>query len=168
LAIAVAGPFLPDDLFAEITRAAPYAALSRKDFDDALRFVEDGGYALRSYDRFRKLFRDAEGRVHVRSNAVARQLRMNLGTIIDLPMLKVRLRGGAVLGEVEEWFVSSLTPGDAFIFSGQLLRFEGLDGLVALVTRASGGEPRVPVYGGSRLPLSTHLAARVRAILAEP
>jgi ATP-dependent Lhr-like helicase len=168
LACAVAAPFLPDELYAEVTRAAPYAALSRTDFDDALRFVEDGGYALRSYDRFRRLFRDAEGRVHVRSNAVARQLRMNLGTIIDLPMLKVRLRGGTVLGEVEEWFVSSLTPGDAFIFSGQLLRFEGLHGLVALVTRASGGEPRVPVYGGSRMPLSTHLAARVRAILADP
>jgi ATP-dependent Lhr-like helicase len=93
---------------------------------------------------------------------------MNLGTIVDLPMLKVRLRGGAVLGEVEEWFVSSLVPGDAFIFAGQLLRFEGLDGLVALCTRASGGEPRVPVYGGSRMPLSTHLAARVRAILHDP
>jgi ATP-dependent Lhr-like helicase len=168
LAVAVAGPFLPDDLYAEVIRAQPYAALSRRDFDDALRFVEDGGYALRSYDRFRKLFRDAEGHVHVRSNAVARQLRMNLGTIIDLPMLKMRLRGGAVLGEVEEWFVSSLTQGDAFIFAGQLLRFEGLQGLVAMVTRASGGEPRVPVYGGNRMPLSTHLAARVRAILADP
>jgi ATP-dependent Lhr-like helicase len=168
LACAVAGPFLPDELYAEVTQAAPYAALPRRDFDDALRFVEDGGYALRTYDRFRRLFRDAEGRVHVRSNAVARQLRMNLGTIVDLPMLKVRLRGGPVLGEVEEWFVSSLTPGDAFIFAGQLLRFEGLDGLVCLATRASGGEPRVPVYGGSRMPLSTHLAARVRAIIADP
>jgi len=168
LACAVAGPFLPDDLYAEVTRAQPYAALSREDFEDALRFVEDGGYALRSYDRFRRLFRDAEGRVHVRSSAVARQLRMNLGTIIDLPMLKVRLRGGAVLGEVEEWFVSSLTPGDAFIFAGQLLRFEGLDGLVALCSRASGGEPRVPVYGGSRMPLSTYLSARVRAVIADP
>jgi ATP-dependent Lhr-like helicase len=168
LACAVAGPFLPDDLFAEVKRAAPYAMLTRENFDDALRFVEDGGYALRSYDRFRRLFRDSEGRVHVRSNAVARQLRMNLGTIVDLPMLKVRLRGGPVLGEVEEWFVSSLTPGDAFIFAGQLLRFEGLDGLAALCTRASGGEPRVPVYGGSRMPLSTWLAARVRGILADP
>ncbi|PWS37370.1 ligase-associated DNA damage response DEXH box helicase [Falsiroseomonas bella] len=168
LAVAVAGPFLPDDLYAEVRRAAPYSMLTRENFDDALRFVEDGGYALSNYDRFRRLFRDAEGRVHVRSNAVARQLRMNLGTIVDLPMLKVRLRGGPVLGEVEEWFVSSLTPGDAFIFAGQLLRFEGLDGLVALCSRASGGEPRVPVYGGSRMPLSTWLAARVRGILADP
>ncbi len=168
LACAVAGPFLPDELFAEVTGAAPYAALSRRDFDDALRFVEDGGYALRSYDRFRRLFRDAEGRVHVRGPAVARQLRMNLGTIVETPLLKVRLRGGPVLGEVEEWFVSTLVPGDCFIFAGQLLRFESLDALACTVTRGGEGEPRVPAYAGSRMPLTTWLASRVRAILSDP
>jgi ATP-dependent Lhr-like helicase len=172
LACAVAGPFTPDELYAEVTRAQPYAKLSRRDFDDALRFVEDGGYALRVYERFRRLFRDAEGRVHVASNAVARQLRMNLGTIVETPLVKVRLRGGPrggqVLGEVEEWFVSTLTPGDSFIFAGQLLRFEGLEALAAVVTRGGGGEPRVPAYAGSRMPLTTHLAARVRAILSDP
>jgi ATP-dependent Lhr-like helicase len=168
LAVAVAGPFLPDDLYAEVTRAAPYAALARRDFDDALRFVEDGGYALQSYDRFRKLFRDAQGAIHVKSTAVARQLRMNLGTIVETPLMKVRLRGGGVLGEVEEWFVSTLTPGDCFIFAGQLLRFEGLDTTACLVTRGGEGEPRVPAYAGSRMPLTTYLAARVRAILADP
>ncbi|WP_372620952.1 ligase-associated DNA damage response DEXH box helicase [Falsiroseomonas sp.] len=168
LACAVAGPFLPEELYAEVIRAAPYAALSRQDFDDALRFVEDGGYALRSYDRFRRLFRDAEGRMHVKSAAVARQLRMNLGTIVETPLLKVRLRGGPVLGEVEEWFISTLVPGDCFIFAGQLLRFEGLDALAAIVSRGGEGEPRVPAYAGSRMPLTTYLAARVRAILADP
>jgi ATP-dependent Lhr-like helicase len=168
LAVAVAAPFLPDELFAEVIRAAPYAALSRTDFDDALRFVEDGGYALRSYDRFRRLFRDADGRIHVRSTAVARQLRMNLGTIVETPLVKVRLRGGPVLGEVEEWFVSTLTPGDSFIFAGQLLRFEGLDALACIVSRGGTGDPRVPAYAGSRLPLTTWLASRVRAILSDP
>jgi ATP-dependent Lhr-like helicase len=168
LACAVAGPFHPDDLYAEVTRAAPYAKLPRRDFDDALRFVEDGGYALQAYDRFRRLFRDAEGRMHVRGPAVARQLRMNLGTIVETPLLKVRLRGGPVLGEVEEWFISTLVPGDCFIFAGQLLRFEGLDALSALVSRGGEGEPRVPAYAGSRMPLTTYLAARVRAILSDP
>jgi ATP-dependent Lhr-like helicase len=168
LACAVAAPFLPDELFAEVTKAAPYASLSRQDFDDALRFVEDGGYALRSYERFAKLFRDADGRIHVRSTAVARQLRMNLGTIVEAPLVKVKLRGGPILGEVEEWFVSTLTPGDSFIFAGQSLRFEGLDARGATVTRGGEGDPRVPAYAGSRMPLTTHLAARVRAILHDP
>jgi ATP-dependent Lhr-like helicase len=168
LAMACHGPFLPDDLYAEVTRAAPYAALTRRDFDDVLRFVEDGGYALRTYDRFRKLFRDAEGRVHVRDQRVVRQFRVNLGTIVETPMMKVRIRGGPVLGEVEEWFISTLRAGDSFIFAGQTLRFERLEATAAIVTRGGEGEPRVPAYAGSRMPLTTWLAARVRAILHDP
>ena len=165
LAMACNGPFHPDHLFAEVTRAAPYAALPRQDFDDVLRFVEDGGYALRAYERFRKLFRDAEGLVHVRDARIARQLRMNLGTIVETPMLKVRLRGGPVLGEVEEWFVSTLEAGHCFIFAGQLLRYEGLDAVSCIVSRGGEGEPRVPTYAGARMPMTTGLAARVRAII---
>jgi ATP-dependent Lhr-like helicase len=168
LAMACHAPFRPDDLYEEVTRAAPYAALPRRDFDDVLRFVEDGGYALRSYERFRRLFRDAEGLVHVRDQRVARQLRMNLGTIVETPMVKVRLRGGPMLGEVEEWFVSTLEPGDCFMFAGQLLRFEALEAVTAVVSRGGEGEPRVPAYAGSRMPLTTWLAARVREILHDP
>ncbi|MBL6079872.1 ligase-associated DNA damage response DEXH box helicase [Belnapia sp. T18] len=168
LAMACHAPFHPDDLYEEVRRAAPYAALSRRDFDDVLGFVENGGYALRVYERFRKLFRDAEGLVHVRDQHVARQLRMNLGTIVETPLVKVRLRGGPVLGEVEEWFISTLVAGDCFIFAGQTLRFEALDGVSAVVSRGGEGEPRVPAYAGSRMPLSTWLAARVREIINEP
>lgn len=168
LAMACAAPFHPDDLYAEVISCGPYAALSRRDFDDVLRFVEDGGYALQAYDRFRRLFRDSEGLVHVRDSRAVRQLRMNLGTIVETPMVKVRLRGGPVLGEVEEAFVASLTQGDCFLFGGQLLRYEALEALACVVTRGGEGEPRVPVYAGARMPLSTYLAERVRMILADP
>ncbi len=168
LAMACHAPFHPDTLYAEVTRAAPYAALPRRDFDDVVRFVEDGGYALRAYDRFARLFRDAEGRLHVRDKRIVTQFRMNLGTIVETPMVKVRLRGGPVLGEVEEWFVSTLLPGDSFIFAGQLLRFDRLDAAAAIVSRGGEGDPRVPAYAGSRMPLTTYLAARVRAIIEDP
>jgi len=168
LAMACHAPFHPDDLYAEVTRAAPYAALTRRDFDDVLRFVEDGGYALASYERFRRLFRDSEGRLHIRDARVARQFRLNLGTIVETPMIKVRLRGGGNLGEVEEWFVSTLVPGDCFIFAGQVVRYERLDPAAVIVSPGGGDEPRVPVYAGSRMPLTTWLAARVRAILHDP
>ena len=168
LAVACSAPFHPDDLYAEVTRAGAYAALSRRDFDDVVGFVEDGGYALQAYDRFRRLFRDSEGRLHVRGAQAVRQFRMNLGTIVETPMVKVRLRGGGVVGEVEEWFVSTLEPGDCFLFGGQVLRYERLDPGAVIVSRGGGGEPRVPVYAGSRMPLTTYLAARVRAILSDP
>jgi ATP-dependent Lhr-like helicase len=168
LAMACHAPFFPDDLYAEVKGAAAYATLSRRDFDDTLRFVEDGGYALSGYERFRRLFRDYEGRVHVRGPQVARQLRMNLGTIVETPLMKVRMRGGPILGEVEEWFVSTLEPGDNFIFAGQVLRYERLDPMAVIVSRGGEGEPRVPAYAGSKLPLSTSLALRVREILSNP
>ncbi len=169
LGMACAAPFSADDLYAEIVSAAPYATLARQDFDDALRFVEHGGYALRSYERWRRLFRDSLGHYHVISDQAAHRYRMNIGTIVEAAMLKVRLRGGKVLGEVEEYFAQGLAPGDTFVFAGELLRFEGMRGNAVEASRSTGGlPPKIPAYEGGRLPLSTHLAARVRGLLAEP
>jgi ATP-dependent Lhr-like helicase len=170
LLTAAAGPFLPDEMFAEIRRAAPYAALSRRDFDDVLGFVENGGYALSSYERYRKLFRDSEGRVHVSGERIARQARMNIGTIVEAPLLQVRLGGprGLKLGEVEEYFANTLRPGDTFMFAGRLLRFIRIQETTLECSDGGTGIPAVPAYVGARLPLTTNLAARVRAMLHDP
>jgi ATP-dependent Lhr-like helicase len=172
LGLACAAPFLPDDVYAEVRQAAPYADLSRKDFDDVLTFVENGGYALAAYDRWRKLFRDSEGRVHVRSERIARQHRMNIGTIVEAPLVKVRLVGkkrfGPVLGEIEEYFVNLLRPGDTFMFAGRLLKFLRLHENAVECAEGGTGEPMVPAYEGGRLPLTTNLADRVRGLLQTP
>ena len=169
LGLACSAPFHPDDVYAEVTQAAPYAKLTRHDFDDVLRFVEDGGYALSAYERYRKLFRDAEGRIHVRSERVARQHRMNIGTIVEEPLLKVRYAGraGGNLGEVEENFVNGLTQGDTFMFAGKLLRFVRLRDTFCEVADGGSGEPKVPAYAGGRMPLTTNLADRVRGMLQD-
>ncbi len=172
LGMVCAGPFLPDEAYAEVIRAAPYAALSRQDFDDALSFVENGGYALAAYERYRKLFRDSEGRVHVRSERIARQHRMNIGTIVAAPMLRVRLAGkrriGPVLGEIEENFVNTLCPGDTFMFAGRLLRFLRIYELAVECAEGGEGEPLVPAYEGGRMPMTTNLADRVRGLMQDP
>ena len=102
------------------------------------------------------------------SPLVARQFRMNVGTIVELPLIKVKLRRGPILGEVEESFIQGLVPGDTFVFAGRMLRFEGVKELIAQCSPATGGDPKVPAYGGGRLPLSTFLAERVRGILQDP
>ncbi|MCU0984319.1 MAG: ligase-associated DNA damage response DEXH box helicase, partial [Acetobacteraceae bacterium] len=171
LGMAASAPFHPDDLYAEVTRAAPYGALSRKDFDDVVRFVADGGYALSAYERHRRLFRDSEGRFHPASEAVVRRHRMNIGTIVEAPLLKVRLGrgfGGVMLGEIEEYFVSLLNPGDTFLFAGRVLRFDRLRETTVECSPAQGQDPKVPAYAGGRLPLTTYLADRVRAMLETP
>lgn len=167
LGCACSAPFAAAAMYDEVRRASPYAALSRPDFDDTLRFVENGGYALGGYERYRRLTGGDDGFYRVASPRITRLYRMNIGTIVEAVTIKVRLKRGRVLGEVEESFIQGLQPGDTFIFSGEVLRFEGIRETTAIVSRASGAEPKIPAYAGGRLPLSTFLAARVRAMLAD-
>ncbi|MDB5411296.1 MAG: ATP-dependent helicase [Rhodospirillales bacterium] len=167
--MACAEPFAADALYAEVTSAAPYHDLTRADFDEVLRFVATGGYALGSYERWHRLFRDSLGRYQIVSDKAAQRYRMNIGTIVEAAMLRVRVRRGAALGEVEEYFAQGLRAGDTFVFAGQLLRFEGIHDMEVMVSRVGGAEaPKVPAYAGGRLPLTTYLADGVRAIFADP
>jgi len=171
-------PFLADGLYAEVTAAAPYAHLTRADFDAALDYVATGGYALKAYERFAKIRQGQDGRWRVSHPMIAQRYRMNVGTIVEADMLKVRLvrsraskmipRGGKLLGEVEEYFIEMLTPGDTFVFAGEVLRYEAMMQDEVYVSRASAEDPKVPSYEGGKFPLSTYLAARVRNIIANP
>ncbi len=165
--LACSAPFAADDVYAEVTGAAPYADLSREDFDGVLDYVATGGYALKAYERYKRLRLNPEGRWRIANPTLARRHRMNIGTIVEAMTIKVKLKRGPVLGEVEEYFINTLTPGDTFIFGGRLLCFEGLREIWAEATPASGGEPMIPAYEGGRLPLTTHLADRVRALLED-
>jgi ATP-dependent Lhr-like helicase len=178
LCVACGGPFSADALYAEVTSAAPFANLARADFDDVLAFVATGGYALKSYDRFARLRPTPEGLWRIASPQVAQRYRLNAGTIIEEPMLKVRLvrnvkaaRAGApmgrVLGKMEEYFLEQLTQGDTFLFAGHVLRFEGLVENEAIATHGGDQPPMIPSYYGGKFPLTTYLAARVRQMLAD-
>ncbi len=177
LGMACTAPFRADDLFGEITSAAPYAHVDRQTFDDVLAFVATGGYALKNYERFAKIRLGIDGQWRASNPRIVQQYRMNIGTIVEATMLKVRFgkpRGGAMLGgrtmgEVEEYFAETMVPGDTFIFAGEVLRFEGIVEDSVLVSRAPPKtDPKVPSYAGGKFPLSTHLAARVRRILSDP
>jgi ATP-dependent Lhr-like helicase len=178
LGCACGEPFLAQDLYAEVTTAAPYAALTRADFDAVVDFVASGGYALRAYDRFARIREGKDGRWRIANPNVAQRYRLNVGTIVEADMLKVRLvrsrgtraipRGGRLLGEVEEYFVETMVPGDTFVFSGQILKYEALVEDAVYVSRATSEDPKVPAYEGGKFPLSTYLAARVRGIVAHP
>jgi ATP-dependent helicase Lhr and Lhr-like helicase len=177
LGMACAAPFDADDLYAEVASAAPYADLDRKTFDDVLAFVATGGYALKAYERFAKIRKGLDGLWRAATPRVIQQYRMNVGTIVADTVLKVRFgrpRGGAfvggrVIGEIEEYFAEGLVNGDTFIFAGEVLRYEGIHEDSVFVTRtAPKTDPKVPSWAGGKFPLSTHLAARVRAMLADP
>ncbi len=178
LGCACGAPFLSDDLYAEVTTAAPYAGLSRADFDAVVDFVATGGYALKAYDRFARIRQDKDGHWRITHPAVAQRYRLNVGTIVEADMLKVRLmrsrasklipRGGRILGQVEEYFIETLVRGDTFVFAGEILQYEALVEDEVYVSRSTAQDPKVPAYEGGKFPLSTYLAARVRAIVSDP
>ena len=175
-------PFDADALYAETVSAEPYRQLSRPQFDRVLEFVATGGYALKTYDRYARLRRREDGLWRLSHPRLATRYRMNVGTIVEAPMLKVRLtrprkaearktaplRGGRVLGEMEEYFLTTLAPGDTFVFAGETLRLEAVRDTEAYVSRAIHADPKVPTYQGGKFPISTHLADRVRRMLTEP
>lgn len=168
LGVACSGPFWPDELFVEVTRAQPFAALTRKDFDDVLQFCATGGYALGEYERYRRLVALPDGSWKLADPRFARQWRMNVGVIVEAPVLRVKL-GRRTLGEVEEFFIQTLTPGDSFLFAGQALEFLGIREHEVMTRRAkNNSQAEVPLYGGSKFPVSTYLAGRVRRMLGDP
>ena len=207
LGSACAEPFDADVLFAEVTSAEPYAHLAHSDFLAALDFVATGGYALGAYERFARIRRDKNGLWRIANGKIAQTWRMNVGTIVESDMLKVRLvraraskavakksrpaggslyyptklggpsrpaytgplaRGGRVLGQIEEYFLETLAPGDTFLFGGEVLALEGIVEGEAYVSRAHSQAPKVPSYAGGKFPLSTYLAERVRKLISSP
>jgi len=179
LCMACADGFRPDELYHEVRSAALYADLTRSDFDAVLDFTATGGYALRAYENFAKIKEAKDGLWRIANARVAQQYRMNIGTIIESTMVKVRIGkltksgksqwGGKVLGEVEDYFAEGLVQGDTFLFAGEILRFEGLDANSMLVSRAPRvTDPKIPAYAGGKFPLSTFLAERVREMIARP
>ena len=166
MACACAGPFREDTLLAEVQGALPYAGIDADAFARVLDFVATGGYALRAYERFRRIVRDRDGTWRLAHPEQAHRHRLNAGIIVDSEMLEVRFRNGRSLGRVEEQFGAALKPGDTFRFAGMDLEVEALRDL-DLIVRAARKSATIPSYMGARMPLTTHLADRVRGLLAD-
>ena len=164
---ACAGPFDDTELFREIRTVGAYHTLSRAAFDDCLDFCATGGYALRAYDRWQRLMR-TDGLWHLRDPRAAQRIRMNIGTIQDTDTLKVRLKGNfKPLGEVEEAFAATLTPGDTFLIGGEVVRYESLREMSVEVTRRADKQPRIATFMGTKFATSTQLSQRILAMFRQ-
>jgi len=166
MAMACAGPFDEAALLAEVRSSLAYHWVDAAAWARVLSFVSTGGYALKAYDRFKRIVRERDGTWRLAHPEHAARHRLNAGIIVDFEMLDVRFRNGRSLGKVEESFGAGLSPGDTFRFAGMDLEVESLRDLELLV-RGAKSAGRIPSYMGARLPLTTHLAGRVQAMLAD-
>ncbi len=157
-------------LYDEVTSAGPYRDLPYEDFEQVVDFVSTGGYALKTYDRFRRIVKTLDGRWTVRNAETAQRHRLNVGAIVSPAMLSVRIsmgkgRAGRKIGEVEEGMLEMLDPGDTFVFAGQVWALVAVTGTDVLVSPAANRDPKMPSWGGSKFALSTFLAGRVRELM---
>jgi ATP-dependent Lhr-like helicase len=90
---------------------------------------------------------------------------MSVGTIVAAAALEVRYLAGKRLGTVEESFVARMRRGDCFLFGGRLLELVRVHEMTAYVRKAKPGKRTVPRWQGSKMPLSSELAAAVVAEL---
>ena len=166
MSCACAGPFDEADLLHELRSSLTYAWVDQGILARALDFVATGGYALRAYERFRRIVRGKEGMWRLTHPQFAARHRLNAGIIVDAEMLDVRFRNGRSLGKVEENFGAGLKPGDTFRFAGMDLEVEAMRDL-DLIVRAAKRSATIPSYMGQRLPITSHLASRVRHLLGD-
>jgi ATP-dependent Lhr-like helicase len=173
MGLACSEPFDLLALYDELRSAGPYRNLVWEDFETVIDFVSTGGYALKTYDRYRRIVKGSDGLWRVRNEETALRHRMNVGAIVSPAMLSVRIasrpRGtpGRKIGEVEEGYLEVLEPGDTFVFAGQVWRLIGVSGLDVLVQPAPDAPAKMPSWGGSKFALSTFLASKVRHLMSE-
>ncbi|MDB4951372.1 MAG: box helicase [Gemmatimonadetes bacterium] len=164
--VALGGGFRPAELLAEVRSTRAYAGLMDDEWQWVLDFVTRGGDALQAYPEFSRVV-ERDGVMTVEDRQVARRHRMAIGTIVSDAAIAVQYLKGGRLGTVEESFIARLKPGDRFVFSGKPLEFVRVRDMKAWVRKAPSSKGAIPRWMGSRMPLSTELAAALRGRLEE-
>jgi len=174
------GPgFVPTQELENVRCCWSFRDLSDSHWQWCLDFLEHGGQCLAAYPRYRKLVRcqliddepdainkpvaDGEPyRYRVLDKAIARLHRFNIGTITADRSVTVRFVRGAVIGHVEEAFISRLKPGDVFFFAGRQLEFVRLREMTAQVKATTRKSSTVPAWAGGQMALSDLLSEHLR------
>lgn len=165
---AMGGGFDESALREEVMRTHAFSDLSDEAWSWTMHFVDGGGEALRAYPEYAKIVRaDAEDRYTVSSQPIAKRHRMSIGTITSDAAVLVRLKSGKLLGTIEESFISRLSPGRRFVFSGRVVELVRLRQMTAEVKPVKNKSGIVPRWAGGKSPLSTQLADAVQDRLAE-
>ncbi len=164
---ALGGGFVPAELLQELRRTHAYRALSDLQWQWALDFVVHGGASLNAYPEYRRVVIGDDGRATVPDRRIAQRHRQSIGTIVADASIGVQLRNGQKLGQVEESFIAHLRKGDCFVFAGRRLEFIRVREMTAWVKPAPAKAAVIVRWAGTRMALSSLLAERTRALLAD-
>lgn len=160
--LAVSDGFFPDEIYPEIKQTFCYQAITDEQWQWLLNFLVMGSQSLKSYDEYKKVEVEEDGRFKVNSRAIAMRHRFQIGTIVGDATIHVRYQKGGYIGSIEEYFISKLSPGDVFTFAGRNLEFIRIKGMAAHVRNSSKRTNKVPSWMGGRLSFSTKMSELLR------
>lgn len=150
----------------EVKSTFSFRSMTDEEWRATLAFTVSGG-SLDAYDEYKRLGRDKDGLYRITEKAIATRHRLSMGTIEGDNTMMVKYLSGKNLGNIEEWFISRLNPGDHFWFAGKSLELVRIRENVALVRRSKTKDGRTPSWLGGRMPLSSQLSAMIRLKLDE-
>ncbi|RIV35249.1 ligase-associated DNA damage response DEXH box helicase [Flagellimonas lutimaris] len=160
--LAVSDGFYPDEIYPEIKQTFCYQTLTKEQWQWLLNFLVMGSQSLKSYDEYKKVVIEEDGKFKVNSRAVAMRHRFQIGTIVGDATISVRYQKGGYIGSIEEYFISKLSPGDVFTFAGRNLEFIRIKGMAAHVRNSKKRTNKVPSWMGGRLSFSAKMSELLR------
>lgn len=146
-----------DEAFTLVTRAGPFSNLARTDFEAVVNYLAGRGKVLGAYTTYGKIVLSGES-FHVADAKTARSYYLNAGVISSDYEMKIVSQRYRQIGAVEEAFIASLQPGEAFVIGGRAVRVKHIQGNTAVVEPAKGEQIKTPRWMGNKMPLTAQLA----------
>lgn len=159
--LAISEGFIPGEIYKELITTYCYKEMTREEWEKIIHFISSGGEALQQYDDYKKI-ENEDGIYRLKNRRMAMRHRMQIGTIVSEPMMKVKFISGGYIGVIEEYFISRLQPGDVFTLSGRNLEYIMIKDMTALVRKSNSSKSIVPSWDGGRMPLSANLGKKLR------
>lgn len=160
--LAISNGFYPDQIYEEVRQTFCYQTLTKDQWQWLLNFLVMGSQSLQSYDEYKKIDVEEDGKFTVNDRGVAMRHRFQIGTIVGDVNLTVRYQKGGYIGSIEEYFISKLNRGDVFTFAGRNLEFIRIKGMQVHVRNSKKRTSKISSWMGSRMTLSAQMSKLLR------
>ncbi|MFL1894258.1 ligase-associated DNA damage response DEXH box helicase [Aquimarina sp. 2-A2] len=160
--LAVSDGFYPKEIFEEVRQTFCFQMLTEDQWAWVLNFITLGSQSLQTYDEYKRVEVEEDGRFKVTNRGVAMRHRLQIGTIVGDAALTVKYQTGGYIGTIEEFFISKLTRGDVFTFAGRNLEFIRIKNMQVHVRNSTKKTNRVPSWSGGRMTFSAQMSELLR------
>ncbi len=164
--LAVGEGFYAKTIREQVQSTSTFSQITDQEWNQVLQFITSGGSSLHNYEEFHRVKKGEDDFYQVTSRRVAMLHRMNIGAIVSDRMMKVKFQSGGYIGLLEEYFISRLQKGDAFILAGRVVELVKVKETDALVKLSKKKNARAVSYMGGRMPLTSWLSRFLRQKLS--